>query len=399
MSGLRRVVGSRTATGLNGTQRDRRACSDDRIPEVPSPAGPGPGQAVSGRRFWLVVGAVYLLAVVGFTVLGIPAPFLLAGVVAGAVCVLGTSEPRALPAPACDFALGVVGMATGSHIDSEIVGQIFAKPVAVIGSTVATLLVTLTLGQMLRVSPQVSGATATFASIAGGASGITSMAKELRADAATVVTIQYLRVLVVVFSVPIVAPLLGGGESNPAAGGPVDLLQSLLFVGVVLTAGLGMAWVWNFTASKIIFPMAVAALISVFDVFEGEQVPVPVTAIGFGLIGLMVGLDITRTTLRRVSKILPMTLGTLILGLVACAGVGLVLAHLTGISFYSAYLATTPGGLPAVMALAVTTGDDVGLVVTCQVLRVFLAISLGAVVAAGIRRREGSSPVEPGRRM
>lgn len=327
-----------------------------------------------------------------FTALGIPAPFLLAGVVAGAVCALGSATSLKLPVPARGFALGVVGMEAGSHVDSNVLSQVANEPVAVFGSAIATLLLTLAIGQLLRLSPHISGATATFASVAGGASGITAMAREFRADATTVVAIQYLRVLVVVSTVPVVAPLLGGVEASQATGGPVDYPASLLFMVAVLGVGMGLARLWNFTASKIIFPMLVAAALSVLDVFEGGEVLWPVSAIGFALIGLMVGLDLTRTTLRQVSKVLPLALGTLVLGLVACAGVGLLLARLTGISFYSAYLATTPGGLPAVMAFAVTAGDDVGFVVTCQVLRVFFAISLGAVVASILRRREGDPP-------
>lgn len=347
---------------------------------------------MSARRFWPVVGLVYAVVVAVFAALGVPAPFLLAGVVAGAACALGSTASRTLPTPARRLAMGVIGMEAGSHVDTSVLSQLADNPVAVFGSAVATLVVTLAVGQLLRLSPRISGATATFASVAGGASGITALARELRADAVTVVAIQYLRVLVVVTTVPVVAPLLGGARAAPTDGAPADYGMSALFIAVVLGLGLGLARLWAFTASTIIFPMLLAAALTALDVFEGAEVLWPVSAIGFALIGLMVGLDLTRATLRQVAEILPLALGTLVLGLVACAGVGLLLAHLTGISFYSAYLATTPGGLPAVMAFAVTTGDDVGFVVTCQVLRVFFAISLGAVVASVLRRR-GERPV------
>lgn len=336
-------------------------------------------------RFWGLVAVLYGLVAVVLSASGAPAPYLLAGVIAGGICAVTTAAPQKLPGRARELALGVVGLEAGSHVDGDVLGQVAANPVAVVGSAVATLLVTLALGQLLRFSPHVAASTATFASIAGGASGITAMAKELGADAPTVVSVQYLRVLVVVSSVPVIAPLLGGiGPGQQATN--AALLPSVLFVGTALAGGLALARIWNFTASKIIFPMLVASVLSVLDLFPGAEVPLPVSALGLALIGLMVGLDLTRGTMRHVSRILPLASVTLILGLVSCAGIGIVFAHVTGVSFYSAYLATTPGGLPAIMAFALTAGDDIGLVVACQVLRVFLAISLGAVVASWIKR-------------
>lgn len=340
-------------------------------------------------RFWFWLTVVFVVVTGILLSVGAPSPYLLAGVIAGGICTLRMQAPQRMPASGRGFALGVIGVQAGSMIDSSVIRVVAEQPIVTIGSAVATLGITLVCGQLLRLSPHVSGTTAMFASIAGGASGVTAMARELNADEATVVSVQYLRVLVVILSVPIVAPMLGGidGNSLPEVGASHSWWD-LLFTLVALAAGLSAAHVLTFTASKLVLPMLVALALTLLDVFPSHSVPAPVLAVGFAAIGLMVGLDLTRETLRRIAEIMPLALISLVLSLAACAGVGIVLARSIGESIFTGYLATTPGGLPAVTAFALEAGDGVGLIVTCQVLRLFLALGIGVAMAQYIQRRD-----------
>jgi uncharacterized membrane protein AbrB (regulator of aidB expression) len=78
-----------------------------------------------------------------------------------------------------------------------------------------------------------------------------------------------------------------------------------------------------------------------------------------------------------------------ILGIVACAGIGVIFAHLVGVSALDGYLATSPGGLPAVTAVAVDSGHAVGLILTMQCLRILLALLCAPLMGAWLRRRTG----------
>jgi len=78
-----------------------------------------------------------------------------------------------------------------------------------------------------------------------------------------------------------------------------------------------------------------------------------------------------------------------LLGVTGCALVGLAFSEITGASKLDGYLATTPGGLPAVTAIAIGSGAGVGLIVTMQLTRIFCALLLAPVIAAVIRRRRG----------
>ena len=59
---------------------------------------------------------------------------------------------------------------------------------------------------------------------------------------------------------------------------------------------------------------------------------------------------------------------------VACAGLALLLVPLADVSFADAYLATSPGGLYAVLAASVAIEANTTFVVSVQVLRIFVMV-------------------------
>ncbi|PBC43762.1 ammonia monooxygenase [Rhodococcus sp. ACPA4] len=354
--------------------------------------GPRASRPSTGAaRFWFTLAGVFALITLLLVAIGAPSPYLFAGVVAGAICTLSLSSPQKMPSQGRGLALGVIGVQAGSMIDSSVVDGVLKYPAITMGGAVATLAITMGCGQLLRLSPHINGSTATFASIAGGASGLTAMAREMKADEALVVSVQYLRVLVVVLSIPLIAPFMGGASDGTNEAAHDIGWSGVWFTLAALALGLAAARVLTFTASKLLLPMLAAAAFAVTDLFPSHEVPVPITALGFAAIGLMVGLDLTRTVLRRITKVLPLALISLALSIIGCALVGVLLARTTGLSAFSGYLATTPGGLPAVAAFASESGTDIGVIMTAQVLRLFMALGIGAVMAVFIKRQGDES--------
>jgi uncharacterized protein len=101
----------------------------------------------------------------------------------------------------------------------------------------------------------------------------------------------------------------------------------------------------------------------------------------------MVGVAFTPAAARRLATLMPIALAqsTLIVG--GCALVGLGLARAAGLSALDGYLATTPGGLPAVTAIAIDSTASVALVITLQLVRLLVALMLAPILGASIRRR------------
>ena len=99
------------------------------------------------------------------------------------------------------------------------------------------------------------------------------------------------------------------------------------------------------------------------------------------MIGLDVGLSFTRDSLRAVRRMLPAALAVVVALTAATAAIGIPLLTLAGASVLDGYLATTPGGLFAVLATAVGTGADTTLVLAVQVLRLVVMLAVAPVLA------------------
>jgi membrane AbrB-like protein len=112
-------------------------------------------------------------------------------------------------------------------------------------------------------------------------------------------------------------------------------------------------------------------------------VPPALREVAFAVIGLQVGLRFTTATLREVGRLLVPVVVSIVALLIACFGLAAVLAATTSATLLDAYLATTPGGLYAVLALAFATGANTTFIVAVQGLRVLVMVLLAP---AAVRR-------------
>lgn len=360
---------------------------------------------------WLVVAAATAALAAGMARLGVPSATLFAALLAGlGVALSGWPRTRwrrgerlELPPRVAQGAQAVLGVLSGALLQPDTLAELGASWAPVLAAVFATLLVSVLAGLLLGLRRDVDAATGSFAMVAGGASGLTAIAGELGADQRVVAVVQYLRVLLILLAMPVVAVLLGGGSGGaaPAASGggssggltasAAPWWLDLLFTAVVAVAGTWLARLAKLPAGPLLGPMVLAAAVSATGLAQGATVPGPVLQVAFALIGLQVGLSFTRSNLRTVGRVLPTAL-LLIVGVIAAtAAVGVPLLHLAGASTLDAYLATTPGGLYAVVATSADSGGDTTLVLAVQVLRLLvmllLAPLIGAALGRGGRRR------------
>ncbi|KAB2812375.1 AbrB family transcriptional regulator [Pimelobacter simplex] len=344
-------------------------------------------------RLGLAAAATYAVVVAGLAWVGAPSPPLFAAMVAAVVVALRAPEPPPMPPRLRALGMAVVGTAAGASVDVAVLRTVAREPVAVVGGVVATLLVSMLIGQLLRLSRHVDGTTAVFASIAGGASGVALAAREYGADDAIVISVQYLRVVLVLISVPLVAPLLGdaggagGAATGAAPGAAADPWSALLYTACSVVGGLVLARLVPISAAPIIGTLLASSALSLSGLFADARVPAAVVAVGFTIVGANVGLSLTLDRLRKLVRLFPLALAQVVLSVGACAVVGVLFADAVGISRIDGYLATTPGGLPAVVAVAVDSGDAIGLILTMQFVRVFVALALAPAIGAVLRRR------------
>jgi len=237
--------------------------------------------------------------------------------------------------------------------------------------------------------------TAALGMIAGGASGIVGMSGELGADDRLVAFMQYLRVLVVVLLTPVGIAVLfgspheGGGGHVPSTGtfgAPLDwLLTAALAAGGAL---LGLRA--RITAGVLLVPMLLTGVLVLTGVLGDFAVPGLLNQIAFSLIGLRVGLSFTVGTVKLLGRLTLPVLGMIAFLLVASFGLAAVLAATTPATLLDAYLATTPGGLYAVLAVAFGAGANTTFIVAVQTLRVIAMVLLAPLaVRLMLSRRDG----------
>jgi uncharacterized protein len=227
--------------------------------------------------------------------------------------------------------------------------------------------------------------------IAGGASGIVGMSGELGADDRLVAFMQYLRVLVVVLLTPIGIAVFfggdhGGGVPPPSAGLLGEWWEW------ALTAGLALAGAWaasrlRVTAGVLLGPMILTGAIVLAGLADGFAVPDLLGQTAFALIGLQVGLRFTPDTIRLLGRLTAPVLLAIAGLLVTCFGLAVLLDVTTSATLLDAYLATTPGGLYAVLAVAFGAGADTTFIVAVQSLRVVAMVLVAPLAVRWLLQR------------
>ena len=223
--------------------------------------------------------------------------------------------------------------------------------------------------------------TAALGMIAGGASGIVGMSGELGADDRLVAFMQYLRVLVVVVTTPVVIAIFFGGDhggahaavpSAPTFGDPGDWALAI----ALAAAGAIAATRARITAGVLLGPMVLTGIVVLGGIAEDFAVPGLLSQTAFAIIGLQVGLRFTKDTVRLLGRLTGPVLAMLAALLAVCFGLAVLLDATTSASLLDAYLATTPGGLYAVLAVAFGAGANTTFIVAVQSLRVIAMVLL-----------------------
>lgn len=340
-------------------------------------------------RAWLPVVAVSVAASLLFELVRLPSPVLFGALAGGMVHALTSSTELVLPARAFRLGQALVGVVIGGLVELRTLTRMVSDWPSVLLVTVGTLAISLVAGRLLALRRDVTPATGAFSLIAGGASGIVALARELGADDRVVTIVQYLRVLIVLVAMPLVTALLFHPPSGAGSltTGPTRWLPDLVFVAVAVGVGLALQRVFRAPATALLGPMLVAVAVSASGILGSVAVPTVLEQLGYALIGVRVGLRFTRASLRSIARLLPVATSLIMLVVAACAALGLVLARVTGVDQLTAYLATTPGGLFAVLATAADSGSDVTYVLAVQVIRVFAMLLFAPVLARWFRRR------------
>jgi membrane AbrB-like protein len=309
--------------------------------------------------------------------------------------------PGGLELPRAFFPAGqaVAGVVVGTYLHTSTLTGLGARWVAVALVSAATLAITIGAGVLLARIASLDRATASLGMVAGGASGIVAMADDLGADDRLVAFMQYLRLAVVVLFTPIIVAIAFPGGSS---GGGTAHEQVLGTAGdwaltiVVAAAGALLAPLLRLPAGAFLGPTLLAAVLTLTGAID-VAVPPLLREAAFAVIGLYIGLRFERETLRQIGRLVGPVLISIVALIAGCFALAWVLKETAGVSLLDAYLATTPGGLYAVLPLAFGSGADATFVLAVQGLRVLVMV-LAAPAVVRLLLRNAQPPATSRRR-
>lgn len=341
---------------------------------------------------WAGLAAATLAVSLALDAIALPSPFLFGALLLGlAVALVSTAAAGVLDIPIGLFgaAQSAVGVALGAYLQSSSLNALGEDWLPVTLVSAATLGVSLAAGTVMARVTEVDRVTASLGMVAGGASGIVTMARELGGDDRLVAFMQYLRVLVVVLLTPVLVaiafPSQNGGSTAAVTGVPLmgDARDWLVTLGLGVVGSL-FGRLIRLPAGALLGPMILAGAVTLSAPEGWFVVPGAIQDAAFAIIGLQVGLRFTVQTIRQTGRLLVPVLVSVLVLLLACFGLAVILDAVTSVSLLDAYLATTPGGLYAVLAVAVGAGANTTFIVAVQGLRVVVMVLLAPLAVRRI---------------
>jgi hypothetical protein len=340
---------------------------------------------------WLALGAG--TAALGWALgrAGLPSQYLFAALLVGLAVALARPHRLEVPDRAFAAAQAVTGVVLGAYLQASSLRAIGDAWLAVTLVSAGTLAASVGAGLVLSRLTSLDRPTAMLGMIAGGASGIVTMARDLHADDRLVAFMQYVRVLIVVLLTPLLIPLaFPGHHGAPVPVAPEALLaqpRDWLAALAVAAIGTAVAARLRMPAGTLLGPMILGGVLTLTGALGDLTVPPLLREVGFAIIGLQVGLRFTVETVRHMGRlVLPVLAG--LVGLLAVSFLfALGLTATTPVSLLDAYLATTPGGLYAVVAVAFGVSANTTFIIAVQGLRVLVMVLLAPLIVRRLGRR------------
>lgn len=331
---------------------------------------------------------VAALGGLAFDWIGVPAAWLSGSMIAVVLWRrLWPSPP--LPRPLIDFAMLISGAAMGAGVTPEALAAVARYPLSLVALGFGLVAIS---GASMFWLTRVSGwrrEDAVLASIPGALSTVLLVAADRRLDVASIAIVQTFRLLVLMTFLPILVVATGGANGSlGSAGQPVAsplgfagvLFGGLVFGSILRRLGL---------AAPILFGTAlVSTALHVTGVAPGV-VPPAIGTVGLVLIGVFLAESFRNLRWSGIRALMPAALGSFTLSIIVASLFAALAASLARVGFADALVAFAPGGLEAMIVLAVVLGLDslyVGVHHLARLIGLGLAVPL---IVAWLQRGDG----------
>ncbi|MDR2612165.1 MAG: AbrB family transcriptional regulator [Deltaproteobacteria bacterium] len=311
---------------------------------------------------------------------------------AGVIMATFGAELR-LPEAAFALSKGFLGLRAAAAVGGDFPGILLASWPFLVGGALWAMLGAAALGIFLARRRLLPGAEAVWGLSPGGAGVMTALSSDYGADPRTVAYMQYSRVVLVSLLAVLVGKLAGAGPPDPAAAEPFFPALDPPGLGwslAVCLAGAGLSRLARFPGGAMLFPLILGVLLRNLSPWDYSLPPWLVQLV-CAVIGWRIGLGFSRGELVRLLARTPVIVAA-ILAMVANSGAFAVVMTLSGrFDPLTSYLATSPGGLDAVTAIAAGTGAWLPFITAMQTLRLLMVMVWGPHLARAASRLSGTT--------
>ncbi len=337
---------------------------------------------------WLLVAPLSFLLGWLFTRWQVPASWILAAILVSGACALLTGEELPINKTFYSFGRGVIGILAAVPLVGVPLGMLAGFLVPGLAVTVVSLGVGVGGGLLLaRAQSSISRETGILSMLAGGASIMPVLARELGADFRFVALSQYLRLLAVSVTLPLVTVLLPPPGSGPAAAGGTagQVWWMVVLIAAVALFGEHLGRLLRLPVPSVLGPLLITVGISLLLPEDlSMQPPELFRVVAFLCIGWMCGGALSLPALKTFARQLPATVTFIVVLMGACALTALPLTTWLDITYFEAYLATSPGALETVLALS-SEGGAGPAVVAIQLIRMLCVLAIAGYLPQVIR--------------
>lgn len=320
--------------------------------------------------------------------LGVPMPFMLGGIFTTAAYVLwaerdGASLPK-LSRWVRLIAMSMIGTMIGASFSPgllQLLPQFWMSALALVPFILmahwGSYAIMRKLGGYSRLD-------AYFAALPGGIVDSAALAEEAGADLRVVTTQHFIRIILVVTTVPFLFLIVQGQAVGSAAGQTLAdgnyELTDIALISAIAMAGLVLGRIARLPVSHMLGPLLLALALSVSGVVE-LHVPEWLTHLAQYLVGTALGAQFSGVSRRLLARGLGIGLVVGVYMLTLGAGIALLLVPHVPADFPPLFISFAAGGLAEMSLIALSLNFNPVVVALHHLFRILMTVSIGAIIA------------------
>ncbi|WP_058307636.1 AbrB family transcriptional regulator [Gracilibacillus massiliensis] len=327
--------------------------------------------------YLLLMYAVSLVTTGLFIVLYIPLPWILGPLVAVFLLNFMTKIDLEQNKTILNISFLLTGAQIGSTFTSSTLEKVIPYFIPFLIVTLLLIAICVQSGTLLAKYANIEKTTGILGSVPGGLSVMVAMSDSMKANTGLVAIFHTIRLMAVLFIVPLLASLFFTDNHSELAIAPEPSSEFSGWTFLIYIFLFGLAFLLRFKipASFVLVPMLIIAVIKLLSM-PISDVPLSLYHFAQLSIGIHLGLSIRMADLKKAGNFSWIFFLFTCLIITISTGLGYLFAVFSEISFSTAMLSLAPGGLVEMAITAGETGADPAIVGSLQLVRMLFIILL-----------------------